>query len=105
MRTLIVTVFSFALADSLNRYQNVRYASFQSWSGDGQSVFVNTRFGDVGNLHRVDIPGGARHQITFYNEPIGAVSRQPGGSMLTFTRDTGGSEFSQVFLLDLNQIV
>ena len=130
MRTLIVTVFSFALvlpamadverrvanngnlvmedvpdipleiADSLNRYQNVRYASFQSWSGDGQSLFINTRFGDVGNLHRVDIPGGARHQITFYNEPIGAVSRQPGGSMLTFTRDTGGSEFSQVFLLD-----
>jgi dipeptidyl aminopeptidase/acylaminoacyl peptidase len=130
MRTLIVTVFSFALvlpamadverrvanngnlvmedvpdipheiADSLNRYQNVRYASFQSWSGDGQSLFINTRFGDVGNLHRVDIPGGARHQITFYNEPIGAVSRQPGGSILTFTRDTGGSEFSQVFLLD-----
>ena len=130
MRTLIVTVLSFALvlpamadvqrrvanngnlviedvpeipteiADSLNRYLNVRYASFRSWSGDGQSLFINTRFGDVGNLHRVDFPGGARHQITFFNEPVGAVSRQPGGSMLTFTRDAGGSEFSQIFLLD-----
>ncbi len=130
MRTLIVTVLSFALvlpamadvqrrvanngnlvmenvpeipteiADSLNRYLNVRYASFRSWSGDGQSLFINTRFGDVGNLHRVDFPGGARHQVTFFNEPVGAVSRQPGGSMLTFTRDAGGSEFSQIFLLD-----
>jgi dipeptidyl aminopeptidase/acylaminoacyl peptidase len=89
-----------AVADSLNRFQNVRYASFQSWSGDGQSLFINTRFGDVGNLHRVDIPGGARHQVTFYDEPIGTVTRQPGGSMLTFTRDAGGSEFAQVFLLD-----
>lgn len=130
MRTIILTVFSFALVlpamadvqrrvanngnlviegvpeipqeivDSLNRYQNVRYASFQSWSGDSQSLFINTRFGDVGNLHRVDIPGGARQQITFYDEPVGAVARQPGGSLLTFTRDAGGSEFSQVFLLD-----
>jgi dipeptidyl aminopeptidase/acylaminoacyl peptidase len=130
MRTLILTVVFFALAvpamadvqrrvvnngnlvmedmpeipaeivDSLNRYQNVRSGSFQSWSGDGNSVFINTRFGDTGQLHRVDMPGGARHQVTFYREPLGQVARQPGGSKLIFTRDAGGSEFSQVFLLD-----
>ena len=88
------------IADSLNRYQNVRSASFQAWSGDGESLFVNTRFGDVSQLHRVDMPGGARHQVTFYKEPIGGVSRQPGGSKLVFTRDAGGSEFAQIFLLD-----
>ncbi len=88
------------IVDSLNRYQNVRSASFQSWSGDGESLFINTRFGDVGQLHRVDMPMGARHQVTFYNEPVGGVSRQPGGSKLIFTRDAGGSEFSQIFLLD-----
>lgn len=84
----------------LNRYQNVRSAAFQSWSADGESLFVNTRFGDVAQIHRVDNPGGARHQITFYSEPVGSVSRQPGGSKLTFTRDAGGSEFAQIFLLD-----
>lgn len=88
------------IADALNRYQNVRSGSFRAWSGDGESLFISTRFGDVAQLHRVDMPGGARHQVTFYNEPIGGVSRQPGGSTLTFTRDTGGSEFTQVFLLD-----
>lgn len=88
------------IIDSLNRYQNVRSASFRDWTEDGTGVYISTRFGDVVQIHRVDMPGGARHQITFYNEPIGAVSRQPGGSRLTFTRDAGGSEFTQIFLLD-----
>jgi dipeptidyl aminopeptidase/acylaminoacyl peptidase len=88
------------IVDSLNRYQNVRSALFRAWSGDGESLLINTRFGDVGQLHRVDMPMGARHQVTFYNEPVGETSRQPGGSKLIFTRDVGGSEFSQIFLLD-----
>jgi dipeptidyl aminopeptidase/acylaminoacyl peptidase len=88
------------IVTSLNRYQNVRSGSFQTWSSDGKSVFINTRFGDVGQLHRVDMPGGARHQVTFYKEPIGGIARQPAGSNLIFTRDAGGSEFSQIFLLD-----
>ncbi len=88
------------IADSLNRYQNVRSAGVVAWSGDGKSVFINTRFGDVSSLHRVDMPGGARHQVTFYKEPLGEVVRQPGGSKLVLTRDAGGNEFSQVFLLD-----
>ena len=88
------------IVDSLNRYQNVRSASFRAWSGDGESLLINTRFGDVGQLHRVDMPMGARHQVTFYSEPVGEVARQPKGSSLVFTRDAGGSEFSQIFLLD-----
>lgn len=88
------------IVNSLNRYQNVRSARFRDWTEDGSGIFISTRFGDVDQIHRVDIPGGARHQITFYDEPIGGVSRQPGGSRLTFTRDAGGSEFTQIFLLD-----
>ena len=88
------------IVDSLNRYQNVRSGRFRDWTEDGTGVYISTRFGDVEQIHRVDMPGGARQQITFYNEPIGAVSRQPGGSRLTFTRDAGGSEFTQIFLLD-----
>ena len=88
------------IVDSLNRYQNVRSAMFETWSGDGRSLFVDTRFGDVGNLHRVDMPGGARHQITFFDEPVGQAARQPGASTLIFTRDAGGSEFAQIFQLD-----
>lgn len=88
------------IVDNLNRYQNVRSASFQDWTEDGKGIYISTRFADVSQIHRVDMPGGARHQITFYDEPIGSVTRQPGGSDIIFTRDAGGSEFSQIFLLD-----
>ncbi len=84
----------------LNRYQNVRAAGFQDWTADGEGIYVTTRFGDVSQLHRVDFPRGARTQLTFFSEPLGGVSRQPDGSKLLFTMDAGGSEFSQIFLLD-----
>jgi len=85
---------------SLNRYQNVRSASFRAWAGDGSGMYVATRFADVTQLHRVDRPGGARHQLTFHKEPLGAIRGQPHGSKLIVSRDTGGSEFSQLFLMD-----
>lgn len=88
------------IVEDLNRYQNVRYANFSDWAEDGNGVYISTRFADVNQVHRVDMPGGARQQITFFREPVGGVSRQPGGSKLVFTRDTGGSEFAQIFLLD-----
>ncbi len=84
----------------LNRYQNVRSATFREWTEDGKGVYISTRFGDVNQIHRVAMPGGARHQITFFDEPVGGVNRQPGGNNVIFTRDAGGSEFSQIFLLD-----
>lgn len=85
---------------SLNRYQNVRSAPFRDFSQDGSSIYISTRFGDVSQLHRVDKPGGARHQLTFFDEPIGSISRQPDGDIIAFTMDAGGSEYSQIFILD-----
>ncbi len=88
------------IVDSLNRFQNVRSADFAAWQENGSGLYVRTRFADVPQLHRVDMPGGARYQLTFYKEPVRAVSGQPQGSKLIFTRDAGGSEFTQLFLLD-----
>ncbi len=85
---------------SLNRYQNVRAARFLAWTPDAAGVYVATRFGEVDQIHRVAAPGGARSQVTFFDEPVGQVARRPGGRELAFTMDAGGSEFSQVFLLD-----
>lgn len=88
------------IIDSLNRYQNVRSAPFRDFTQNGKSIYISTRFGDVSQLHRVDKPGGARHQLTFFDEPIGSVSRQPDGELIAFTMDAGGSEYSQIFVLD-----
>jgi len=88
------------LVDSLNRYQNTRFGSFAGWTEDGDGIFIKTRFGDVTQIHRVNSPGGARHQLTYDREPVGTIKRQPRGSNIVFTRDAGGSEFSQLFLFD-----
>ncbi len=88
------------IVDDLNRYQNVRSAGFRGWTEDGSAIYVTTRFGDLNQIHRVDMPGGARTQLTFYKEPVFGVTRRPGGSSLVFSRDAGGSEFAQLFLLD-----
>ncbi len=88
------------IARQLNRYQNVRSASLQDWKADGEGIYVTTRFGQVTQLHRVDMPLGARSQVTFYGEPVGGVSRRPGSGSLLFGMDEGGSEFYQLFLLD-----
>ncbi|MBT8096599.1 MAG: S9 family peptidase [Woeseia sp.] len=88
------------VVDDLNRFQNVRSASVVDWAEDGESLYITTRFAEVNQIHRVDMPGGARHQLTFFNEPVGGVERQPASSLLTFTQDAGGSEFAQIFTLD-----
>ena len=81
----------------LMRYQNIRSAAFRTFAQDDQSIYVSTGFGDVDSLHRVAMPGGARHQITFYREPVSDITRRPGSDRLTFTRDAGGNEFAQIF--------
>ena len=89
-----------AIRDDLRRYQNVRSAGMLDWTADGSGLYIGTRFAEVSQIHRVDQPGGTRHQLTWFDEPVGSVQRQPGSNTLAFLRDQGGSEFSQIFLLD-----
>lgn len=89
-----------AIRDDLRRYQNVRSAGMLDWTADGSGLYIGTRFAEVSQIHRVDQPGGTRHQLTWFDEPVGSVQRQPGTDTLAFLRDQGGSEFSQIFLLD-----
>ena len=89
-----------AIKDDLNRFQNVRSAPFRDWTRDGKGIYVSTRFADVSQLHVVGQAGGTRRQLTFFDEPVSSASRQPRGDLISFTMDAGGSENSQVFLLD-----
>jgi len=90
------------LGHTIARYQNIRSARISGWSEDSKSIYIKTRFGPVSQLHRVDIPGGARNQLTFEEEPIGEVVTQPRGDLVALTRDRDGDEFDQVLLLDPN---
>lgn len=88
------------IASDLNRFQNVRSAPVRDWTHDGRSLYVATRFADVAQIHRVDQPGGARHQLTFFPEPVGSWSRSPVDDAIVFSMDRGGSEFSQLYRYD-----
>lgn len=88
------------LVVDLNRYQNVRSAPFRGFSQNSKSIYVSTRFGDVSQIHKVDMPGGARRQLTFFKEPIGSISPQPNSDNFAFTMDAGGNEYAQVFMFD-----
>ncbi|MEM0985861.1 MAG: alpha/beta fold hydrolase [Pseudomonadota bacterium] len=87
------------ISNRLNQYQNVRGHSFEDWAGD--SVLLSTRFADVSQIHRVDVPNGARAQLTFFDEPVTSALTAPDGQSFLFGKDTGGDEFYQGHLYTL----
>ena len=87
----------------LTQYGNVRAASLKGWLPGQAGVLISTRFGETSQLHIVEQPGGARQQITFFEEPVQsvAINPNPARNQFLFTKDTGGSEFYQLFLFDI----
>ncbi|MCK4295776.1 MAG: S9 family peptidase, partial [Candidatus Marinimicrobia bacterium] len=92
-----------SLKDRTTQYQNVRSAYIYDWSPSGNGILIGTRFGETSQVHFVEKPGGARKQITFFNEPVGGVDLSPSKdkSCFLFTKDVGGSEYYQVFSFDM----
>ncbi|NEZ04687.1 S9 family peptidase [Wenzhouxiangella sp. XN201] len=88
------------ISEALTQYQNTRSAGLIDWSADGESIYISTRFAEVSQIHRVDQPGGTRHQLTWYEEPVGGAARRPGSDLMAFLMDEGGSEFDQIYLFD-----
>ena len=87
--------------DSVQRFQNYRGAEFRDWLADG-SMLVSTRFGNTSQLHRVERPGGARTQLTFFAEPVANAATIPGTATFVISRDTGGDEWFQYYAMGLS---
>ena len=83
----------------LRRYQNTRAARLLGWMDGG--LLISTRFGDTTQLHRVAEPLGMRAQVTFFDEPVSAAGVNPGArDGFVYLKDSGGSEFYQLFYFD-----
>lgn len=91
----------FPQKERLNQFENVRSARLQGWLKGDQGLLISTRFGDSTQLHTVAAPLHDRHQITFYDEPIGSAHTRPKRNEIVFLRDSGGNEFSQIYHMDL----
>lgn len=90
-----------ALSEGLQRYENTRAASPAGWAADGSGMLITTRFGSTTQVHRVKAPGAAREQLTFFDEPVRSVVANPKRPGFVFGRDSGGSEFWQLYWFDL----
>lgn len=89
-----------AVSERLSAYENVRSHGFLDWTGDG-SILITTRFGDTNQIHEVKAPGGARRQLTFFNETVSNAAMSPKGGAFLFARDKGGDEYYQGYRFDL----
>ncbi|MCJ7553600.1 MAG: S9 family peptidase [Ignavibacteriaceae bacterium] len=93
-----------SLKDKIFQYQNTRSASFQDWLHNDEGILISTRFAETSQIHKLKNPGGAREQITFFNEPVGGASLCPdkNKNIFLFSKDVGGGEFYQIFSYDLD---
>ena len=92
---------SASLADTVERYTNFRAAGFASWHATRREMLITTRFADTAQIHRVQMPGGARTQLTFYPDAVNGAEYQPTqGGYFVFSKDVGGGEFYQLYRFD-----
>jgi dipeptidyl aminopeptidase/acylaminoacyl peptidase len=90
------------IADEVRRYTESRSAGFASWHPQRREMLISTRFGNTAQVHELRMPGGARKQLTFFNEPIGGADWEPKkGDYFLFSKDTGGNEFGQIYRFDV----
>jgi len=89
------------LTEEVRRYTEARSAAAYSWHPVMRQLLIGTRFGNATQVHLVKRPGGARQQLTFFDEPVASASFEPTkGKYFVFAKDVGGNEFSQLYRFD-----
>lgn len=92
-----------SVISEVKNYTESRGASLAAWHPTKKEMIISTRFANSSQLHYVKMAGGARTQITFFDEPVGSATFQPThGNYFLFTKDIGGNEFSQIYRYDLS---
>jgi dipeptidyl aminopeptidase/acylaminoacyl peptidase len=90
-----------SLVQEVRRYTEFRSAGFAGWHPKKLEMLIGTRFGNTAQIHQVTAPLGMRRQLTFFEEPVVAAGiDRIKGDFFLFTRDQGGSEFSQLYRYD-----
>ena len=92
-----------SLAQEVGRYSEFRRARFLDWHPLRREMLINTRLGNTYQLHHVRFPGGARTQLTFYDDNVFFGRYQPSQARyFVFSRDVGGNEQYQNYRYDFD---
>ena len=91
-----------SLAETVDRYNNFRGASLDSWDPVKREMLISTRFADASQVHLVKMPGGARTQLTFYADRVAEAQYPPTkDDFFVLSKDVGGGEFFQIYRYDV----
>jgi dipeptidyl aminopeptidase/acylaminoacyl peptidase len=94
-----VPALPLSLAERARPYLESRGAGFAGWDPTKRAILISTRFANVSQLHRVEMPMGARTQISFEAEPVGGSYAPRRGDVLVVSKDRGGDEYYQIHTL------
>jgi len=92
-----------SLVSEVGKYTNSRAAEILSWHPVRREMLVVTFLCNTPQVHQVQFPGGARTQLTFFEDRTSrGVSYQPTqGGYFIFSKDSGGDENYQNYRYDL----
>jgi dipeptidyl aminopeptidase/acylaminoacyl peptidase len=93
-----------ALADAMRPYSESRSARAVAWNPVDRSLLITTRFGNVAQLHAVAQPMAMRRQISFESDRISEAAYSKTGDVLVVQKDSGGSEFFQLYTLERGRL-
>jgi dipeptidyl aminopeptidase/acylaminoacyl peptidase len=86
----------------VGRYTEFRSAGFNSWDPVKREMLISTRFAETNQIHRVNFPGGARTQLTFFTDRVGGAAFGPKNpAYFVFSKDIGGGEWFQIYRYDV----
>jgi len=92
---------SSSLAADVARYSHIRGATMPEWHPVRREMLIQTQFADTLQIHQVLFPGGARTQLTFFDDPVQEPSYQPTtGNFFVFAKDRSGDENYQFYRYD-----
>lgn len=81
------------------RYLNTRSAYTPAWLSDGRRVAFLTDITGTPQVWAVDAAGGWPDQLTFFRDKVWTLDASPTDDRLICTRDVGGDERYQLFLV------
>ena len=82
------------------RYLNIRLASGPSYSPTTDDIVYLTSTTGTTQVWKDSGHGGYPEQLTFFDDRVQRVRWSPRGDVVLFTKDRGGDERSQLYLMD-----
>lgn len=80
-------------------YLNVKNSTLPCFSADGMRIYYLSDITGTLQVWSVPVEGGWPDQLTFFEERVNRIEPSPAGNDFVITRDRGGDEQDQLYLL------